>query len=526
MLPTTYLTWLAPELLITIWAMILLLAEAFFGLSGRQVAWLALAGICVTAIETLFIDSTPTLFWGQLCKWDGAAKFFHLFFLAVASFVIWIGDEVQEPVPHGAGEFVVLPLFTTTGLILLASANDFMMLFVALELVTISFYILVAYQRRSLIALEAGVKYLIIGGLSSAFLVMGVAYIFGMTGSTRFDQILPYVGTTMPAGLGFGLLLVLVGIGFKIAMVPFHSWAPDVYEGAPNSITAFLSVGSKAGGLIILLRVVLSVFGAPGGTAIWYPALYVAAVLSLLLGNLAAIPQRNLKRLMGYSSIGHTGFILVAVIGAAAVLPGLPRPAAADVATGQSTVAIYLVTYLVATFTIFIVLAVLNRKLPGLEIHHLSGLSQRSPLLAASFGLALVSLAGVPPLSGFIAKWMVVTVAWNRHLYPLLIVTIFSAVAALYYYLGPLKAMYWSEPLDQTPIRVSRSTSIVLIALVVLLIVTGFWAQSMASLVNGATIADTDARQSAFRGEIGALRVLFPQKLVKPGPGEELAPLG
>ncbi len=489
MLSPTYLTYLAPEILLTVWAMILLLLEAFLSLSAREITRLALAGILVTAIETLFFGTDTTLFWGSLCKWDGAAKFFHLFFLAVAALAIWMADEVQEPVTHGGGEFVVLPLFTTTGLMLLASANDFMLLFVALELVTISLYILVAYRRRSLVALEAGVKYLILGGLSSAFLVMGVAYIFGITGTTRFDAIFPLFIYGMPTAVGFGLLLVLIGVGFKIAMVPFHIWAPDVYEGAPNSITAFLSVGSKAGGIIILLRIVLGVFGAGPGCDIWVPVLYVGAILSLLLGNLAAIPQRNLKRLMGYSSVGHTGFILVAVIGAAASLPGGARASIAELANGQTTVMVYLVTYLLATFTIFIVLAVLERRLPGLEIHHLAGLSQRSPLLAAAFALSLVSLAGVPPLSGFIAKALVILVAWNRHLYPLLIVTIFAAVAALYYYLGPIKAMYWSEPLDETPIKVNRTTSAVLIGLIVLLIVTGFYAQSISVLVGGATLA-------------------------------------
>jgi NADH-quinone oxidoreductase subunit N len=489
MLPSSYLTYFAPEILVTAWAMILLLLEAFFSLTRRQVAMLALAGLFVAAIETLLFGTAPSYFWGYLCRWDGAAKFFHLFFLIVAALVIWMGDEVQEPVPHGGGEFIILPLFTTVGLMLLASANDFMLLFIALELVTISLYILVAYHRRSLVALEAGVKYLIMGGLSSAFLVMGVAYIFGMTGTTRFDIIFHFAIYTMPVGLSFGLLLVLAGIGFKIAMVPFHSWAPDVYEGAPNSVTAFLSVGSKAGGLIILLRIVLTVFGSAAGASVWVPVLYLGAILSLLLGNLAAIPQRNLKRLMGYSSIGHTGFILVAVIGAAAAIPGSPRALLGDVAAGQVAVMVYLVTYLLATFTIFIVLALLDRRLPGLETHHLAGLSQRSPLLAAAFALSLISLAGIPPLSGFIAKALVILVAWNRHLYPLLFTTIFAAVAALYYYLGPIKAMYWSEPLDETPIRVSRSTSAVLITLIVLLIGTGFWAQSIALLVSGATVA-------------------------------------
>ena len=497
MLPVSIISYLTPEILITALAMVLLLLEAFLELSSRVVSLLALGGILIAALVTLAISipgpHTPAfLFWGGLCKWDGAAKFFHLFFLAVAALVIWMGDEVQEPVPHGGGEFVIMPLYTTVGLMLLASANDFMLLFIALELVTISFYILVAYRRRSLLALEAGVKYLILGGLSSAFLVMGVAYIFGLVGTTRFDLIWTYYSLfhhDLTPGVSFGLLLVLTGIGFKVAMVPFHNWAPDVYEGAPNSITAFLSVGSKAGGLIILMRIVLGVFDNPASAAIWIPILTICAILSLLLGNLAAIPQRNLKRLLGYSSIGHTGFILVAVIGASASLTGKTEFFNSDIATGQVAVSVYLVSYLLATFTAFIVLAVLERRLPGLEIHHLAGLSQRSPLLAGAFAISLVSLAGVPPLSGFMAKFYVVLVAWNRGLYTLLGFTIFAAVAALYYYLGPIKAMYWSEPLDETPIRVNRTTTAVLAVLIGLLILTGFCPQLFSYVVTGATLA-------------------------------------
>ena len=498
-IPAFYISYFEPVIIITIWAMVLLLLEAFYDLSPRAVAASALGSIFFTAFVTLCIDSTPTLFWGGMCKWDGAAKFFHLLFLAVAALVIWMDDEVQARVPHAGGEFVILPLFTTAGLMLLASANDFMLLFVALELVTISFYILVAYQRRSLVALEAGVKYLILGGLSSAFLVMGVAYIFGLTGSTRFDTIwnfYHFYRNDLTPGVSFGLLLVLTGIGFKIAMVPFHSWAPDVYEGAPNSITAFLSIGSKAGGFIILMRIVLGVFDFPAASAVWVPLLTVCAIASLLLGNLAAIPQRNLKRMLGYSSIGHSGFMLVAVVGAAVSVGGKMVAFNNDAQTGQVAVTVYLVSYLLATFAAFIVLAILERRLPGLEIHHLSGLSQRSPLLAATLALALVSMAGVPPLSGFIAKLYVILVAWHQGLYTLLVFVIFAAVAAFYYYLSPIKTMYWSEPLDETPIRLNRITSGVLIALIVLLIGTGFCAQSIGDLVNGALVTQTSTLPS------------------------------
>jgi NADH-quinone oxidoreductase subunit N len=491
MIPVAYLSYLAPAVLISVWGMVLLLLEAFQDLTPRVIAYYALAGIAVIGVLTLWFDTDSITFWAGMCKWDGSAKFFNLFFLAVVAMVIWMGDEVQAPMAHGGGEFVIMPLFTTAGLMLLASANDFILLFVSLELVTISLYILVAYHRRSLVALEAGVKYLILGGLSSAFLVMGVAYIFGLTGFTRFDLLWKFFhlyNNPVTPGIGFGLLLVLTGVGFKVAMVPFHSWAPDVYEGAPNSITAFLSVGSKAGGLIILMRIVLGVFNLPSASAIWIPMLTVGAIASLILGNLAAIPQRNLKRMLGYSSIGHSGFILVAVIAASASLTGKNNPFGIDITTGQITVAVYLVSYFLATFTSFIVLAILERRLPGLEIHHLAGLSQRSPLLAAALALSLVSLAGVPPLSGFIAKMLVILVAWHSGLYVLLGFVIFAAVAAFYYYLGPIKAMYWSEPLDKTPIHLNSATTAVLTVLIVLLIGTGFWAQSFA-VVNGATIS-------------------------------------
>ena len=498
--PHPFAPYLAPEIILTAWALVLLLAEAFGQFSARATSRWAMLGLGVAAAVTLISPggaSEPLDLWGHLAHIDGATRFFDLFFLATAALVIWMGDEVQAPMDHG-GEFAVLPLFTTVGLMLLASANDFIMLFVALELVTISFYILVAYRRRSLVALEAGVKYLIMGGLSSAFLVLGVAYIFGFTGTTRFDFLhWHFVAGGVPAGVEFGLLLVLAGVGFKIAMVPFHIWAPDVYEGAPTSITAFLSVGSKAGGLIILLRIMLGIFGSANGSVAWISALSVCAVLSLVLGNLAAIPQRNLKRMLGYSSIGHTGFILVAVIGASLGLADHLNPLSPDLSTGQIAVNVYLVSYLLASFTGFIVLTSLEPRLAGLEIHHLSGLAQRAPLLAAAFALSLISLAGIPPMGGFIAKALVVLVAWNRHLYVLLGFTIFAAVAALYYYLGPIKAMYWSEPLDPAPIPVARGTRVALICLMTLLVLTGFCPQLMSWMVNGATLAQNDPPPSA-----------------------------
>lgn len=486
MLPLSSIVFFSPAVILSLWALGLLMAEAFLSLSPRLTGRLALVGLAMVALLTLSLPSSTISFWNHLAIWDGATRFFDLFFLAVAAIVIWMGYKLERPDSSG-GEFAVLPLFTTSGLMLLASANDFMVLFVSLELVTISFYILVGYQRRNFASLEASVKYLILGGLSSAFLVMGIAYIFGLSGTTRFDTLAFFLHDQgVSVGIVFGLMLVMAGIGFKIAMVPFHIWAPDVYQGAPSSITAFLSVGSKAGGLVLLLRLVFGIFESPDTGGFWVPLLYAGAILSLLLGNLAAIPQPNLKRMLGYSSIGHTGFILVALVGAAAEVR---VSSAGSPVSEQRVVAVYLATYFLASFLAFIVLAILERETPSLKTHYLAGLSQRSPLLAAAFALSMISLAGVPPLSGFIAKALVVLVAWNHHFYLLLGVTLFSAVVALYYYLGPIKAMYWSEPLERTPIRLAGSTRLLLTVLIILIVASGLWPQAISSLVAHAQVA-------------------------------------
>jgi NADH-quinone oxidoreductase subunit N len=355
---------------------------------------------------------------------------------------------------------------------LLASVYDFIVLFVALELLTISLYILVAYQRETPIGLEAGVKYLILGSLSSAFLLMGIAYVFGITGSTHFDEIARFIGGgSAPLGLHFGLILILVGIGFKVAAVPFHFWAPDVYQGAPTPITSFLAVGSKAAGFALLTRVLYVAFDGPGISPTWTLMLGIAAGLSMLLGNLAAIPQRNIKRMLAYSSIGHSGFMLVGVI-AQEQVHGL-----------AISVLIYLVTYLLANLAAFLVIAVVGKTIKGDQIHQYAGLWQRSPVLAGTLAVALVSLGGIPPTVGFIGKLGIFSAAWQSHFYCLFTIGVISAVAGLYYYLGVVKAMFWSEPLETTPIPASCCTKGLLIFLSLATILLGFWPKLLIDLV-------------------------------------------
>lgn len=472
--------WIAPEILLTALACVLLLVEAFAKPCPRLLGFITLAGLFATLAVTIYTPvnaGAGEYFWSKLYSWDHSAQFFKIFFIATAALVTWISLAADEESLPSRGEFFVFPLLTTAGLCLLASAMDFMVLFVGLELVTISFYILVAYQRTNAVALEAGVKYLILGALSSAFLVMGIAYVFGITGSTQFAEIRAVTAAyqTVPAGLVFGLILILVGLGFKVAAVPFHLWAPDVYQGSPTSITAFLSVGSKAAGFILLMRVLYTAFGSGAVVETWTPILGVLAALSMILGNLAAIPQRNLKRLLAYSSISHSGFMLIGIV--------------AQTRVNGLAVAVfaYLITYLLANMAAFLVIAVASKTIRGEQIHQYAGLWQRSPVLAATLAVALVSLAGIPPTVGFVGKLYIFGAAWQTGLTTLFWIGVASAVAGLYYYLGVVKAMFWSEPLDVTPIPTCCCTKALLLTLTALILILGFWFQGLQYLVGFVT---------------------------------------
>jgi NADH-quinone oxidoreductase subunit N len=361
-------------------------------------------------------------------------------------------------------------------LLLLASVIDFMSLFVALELVTVSFYLLVAYQRHSAVALEAGVKYLILGALASAFLVMGIAYVFGLSGSTLFITVFAALSLPGPhVGLIFGLLLILVGIGFKISAVPFHFWTPDVYEGAPPPVMAFLSVGSKAAGFVLLLRIFTEIVAPDSGErgALFEPTLVALAAFSMLLGNLAAIPQRNLKRLLAYSSIGHSGYLLVAVV------------ASNHTRAGMTALGVYLIAYFLATMTALLVITVISPKLQSEQIHTYAGLWRRAPLAAVALLLALISLAGIPPLVGFLGKLSILLAAWEAGFVVLFWLSLVASVIGLSYYLGVVKAMFWSEPIDFTPIPIKWPTRILLSLLIAAMVILGLWPQGLALLVNG-----------------------------------------
>jgi NADH-quinone oxidoreductase subunit N len=322
------------------------------------------------------------------------------------------------------------------------------MLFVSIELITITFYVLVSFQRSKLASLEAGVKYLILGALSSSFMIFGIALIWGTTGTMNFTELAAvasqYAGTKI---FLLGVLLVLVGLGFKIAAFPFQIWAPDVYQGAPAPTTAFLAVGSKAAGIVLLLRVLFT--AVPSVTLHWEKLFIVIAAVTILYGNLCALPQRNLKRLFGYSSIAHAGYLLLGV--------------AALNANGQAAILYYLAGYLFTVLAGFLVIALVLRHLDTDDVSGLAGLSQRSPLLAATMTISMVSLAGIPPLAGFFGKFLllksVLEAAQTSHHFGyiyLLLIALAGVVMSLYYYFNVVRAIYWSkEAKDLSPITLS-----------------------------------------------------------------------
>jgi NADH-quinone oxidoreductase subunit N len=427
---------------------VLMLADFCFDLAPerrRFLAYLAIAALGTLLITNLGDYTTGTAFNGSFVE-DTLAVFFKRFFLVAAMLVLFMSMEFSDRIAGGISEYYSLIVFALSGMLFAASANDFAMLFVSIELITITFYVLTSFQRGRLISLEAGVKYLILGALSSAFLVFGIALVWGTTGQLNFNE-LAKVAAQFETNKIFllGVLFVLSGLGFKIAAFPFQIWAPDVYQGAPTPTTAFLAVGSKAAGFVLLLRVLF--IALPDVAKHWADLLIVISGITILYGNLCALPQRNLKRLLGYSSIAHAGYLLLGV--------------AALSVSGQAALLYYLAGYLFTVMAAFLVICVVMRHLDNEDISALAGLNQRSPLLATTMTLAMVSLAGIPPMAGFFGKFLLLKAVIqagpaNHGYYCLAFTALVGVVISLYYYFGVIRAIYWSRnPPDLSPIPLS-----------------------------------------------------------------------
>jgi len=424
-----------PELTLSIGAMALLMvgvatredrSELVLGIA---VGVIALAGFFVlrsTGTETLFTDSFIV---------DSFARMMKLLTLIGAAVTLLMSVDYWRVKGRLKFEFPVLVLLATTGMMMMISANDLISLYVGLELQSLALYVVAAFDRRSAKSSEAGLKYFVLGALSSGMLLYGASLIYGFTGSTLFTEIAAAVQPSgANLGLIFGLVFLMAGFAFKISAVPFHMWTPDVYEGAPTPVTAFFAAAPKLAAMTLMVRTLFAAF--PAVTPEWQQIVTFLAIASMALGAFAAIGQHNIKRLMAYSSIGHMGYALVGL--------------AAGSAEGVQGVIIYLAIYLAMTLGTFACILAMRRDSRMVEeIDQLAGLSATNPLMAFLLGVLLFSLAGIPPLAGFFAKFYVFLAAIHAGLYALAVIGVLLSVVGAYYYLRIVKIMYFDPPAER-----------------------------------------------------------------------------
>lgn len=486
------------EAIVVALGLLLLLMEAFSSSKSKElIRIVGLGGLIFVLVLFAFADKPPAdnAELARFYVYDPPAKFFKLLALLTTILVLFMAYDFRKTLnrftedpdtENGTGEYYALPVFACAGMMWMASARDLVSIFVALELVTITFYILVAFMRRQVGSLEAGVKHLILGALSTSFLVYGIAWIYGTTGTTNLAEIGEVLSRTdtplaaNPTALLFGLALMLLALAFKVGAVPMHLWIPDVYQGAPTPTTAFLSVGSKAAGFIVTLRILDPFFSSDitrGQTTI---IVLTLAGLTILIGNLAAIPQNNFKRLLAYSSIAHAGFILLAV---AAWNTGDEN----TLSTYQA-VAFYLGTYLIITMGAFFVLVVVHNSEESDNISAFDGLGQRNPLLAFCTTVLLSALAGLPLTAGFFGKFFafqlaITAAASNKLLWWGVGLGFIGVAAGFYYYLKVVRAIYWRAAPTSDVIPIPPISRYAIITLTLATVILGFWPQPILWLI-------------------------------------------
>jgi len=375
---------------------------------------------------------------------DNFAMFFKLLFLGIAALVILSSVDYVSKFARFQGEYYALVLLSTLGMMLMAATTELISIYIALELASISLYILVGFLKDPK-SIEASLKYLLLGAVASAVLLYGMALIFGFTGKTQLGEIAQVIQSmssqtllASPA-LILGIVLLIAGFGFKIAAIPFHMWVPDVYEGAPTPITAYLSVASKAAGFAIILRVFYSAFGLPQWLSLdWGLIFAVLAAIGMTLGNVVAIPQNNIKRMLGYSSIAQAGYLMVG-------LATVGFSPAADI-MGRSGLLFFLASYALTNLGAFIAIIAISNKLDSDLIQDYSGMGKRAPLLALALTLCLISLIGMPPAAGFMAKFYIFSAAVQHSLLWLVVIAVINSVISAYYYLRVVKVMWLGKP--------------------------------------------------------------------------------
>ena len=465
-----------PELCIALSAMSLLMIGAFKGdNSTKTITWMS---ICVMGIACLLVilgPETPSLAFNNLFVVDQFSNYSKVLILigATLTLIFALPFNLREGIPQF--EFPILLLFAVLGMMMMVSANDLIALYLGIELQSLSLYVLAAIRRDSIKSAEAGLKYFVLGALSSGILLYGMTMVYGFSGATGFNELeLAFsdgVANNQLIGVTVGVIFILCALAFKVSAVPFHMWTPDVYEGAPTPITAFFSIAPKIAAMLLLARVLLEPFG--GLFVQWQQVICFIAIASMTFGAFAAINQTNIKRLMAYSSIGHMGFVLVGL--------------AAGTLAGLQAVLLYLTVYLfmnVGTFACILAMKRDDRMVE--EINQLAGYSRTNPRMTIALTIFMFSMAGIPPLAGFFGKYFVFKAAIDAELYTLTVIGLLASVVSAFYYLRIVKLMYFDEAMDEFDKSIGKEISLITVGMS---IVTAFFIIILWPVLDNAAIA-------------------------------------
>jgi NADH-quinone oxidoreductase subunit N len=441
----TDISWpaLVPGLIVTVTAVIVLIADLFVEGPDREgLGWIGLVGLVAAGVASAVLWNSDAGGFGDTFRLDRYAIFFNLVLCLTGALTLLMSMDYLASIGLASGEYYVMLLLSVLGMMIMAQANDLILVFLGLELMSIAIYVLAGIWRPELRSSEAALKYFLLGAFASGFLLFGIAMAYGAFGTTTLSPIASQLAHLSVEQRPLALAatgLLLIGFGFKVAAAPFHSWAPDVYEGAPTSVTALMAVGVKTAAFAAFARVFIYALGALAVDWTW--VIWLLAVLSMTIGNAAALLQRNIKRMLAYSSIAHAGYMLLGIT-------SIMR----DTHQGQAAVLFYLLTYTVSTAGAFGSLILCgSHGREAVSYDDLSGLGKRHPAAALAFSFFLLSLAGIPPTAGFFGKWFVFKATIDAGLYWLAIVALLNSAIAAYYYLRVLVYMYMREPAPGAP---------------------------------------------------------------------------
>ncbi|MFQ5672581.1 MAG: NADH-quinone oxidoreductase subunit N [Nitrospinales bacterium] len=435
--PDVDLISLAPVLILSVFGFGVLILDLFIGKNKTLLVYISLVGLLVTAVGAFAKQGLPAYSFSKGYVVDDLSVFFTIIFCFSSALTLLLSDNYNRREKIKAGEYYSLVLFCTVGMILLASANNLIMVFLGIEIVSICLYVLAGIRRDNLASNEAALKYFLLGAFSTGFLLYGMSLMYGSAGSTNLQEIAAAAAAT-DNGLNIlmvlGVVLFIIGFGFKVASVPFHMWAPDVYHGAPTPITAFMAVGPKAAAFAAFFRVFIT--AVPDLASSWNLLISIIAVLSMTIGNLGAIMQTNIKRLLAYSSVSHVGYILIALV--------------AKSSMSAASLLFYMLSYAFMIFGAFGIVIILGRSgNENLEIKNYSGLAYKHPVLALSMAIFMLSLGGLPPFAGFVAKFYIFSAALSEGYVILVVIAVLNSVISFYYYLKVIVYMYMQEAEDE-----------------------------------------------------------------------------